>query len=38
MNNEYASRNLDNLPDADFRLGLSATPFNDRDDATYNQR
>ena len=29
---EYAGRNLDNLPDADFRLGLSATPFNDRDD------
>ena len=29
---EYGGRKLENLPDADFRLGLSATPFNERDD------
>ena len=29
---EYSGRNLDHLPDAHYRLGLSATPFNDRDD------
>ena len=30
---EYANRDLENLPDANHRLGLSATPFNERDDA-----
>jgi superfamily II DNA or RNA helicase len=29
---EYAGRNLENLPNADYRLGLSATPFNEKDD------
>ena len=29
---EYAGRDLENLPDVEHRLGLSATPFNERDD------